>query len=238
MNKELIDRFDYFFFDLDGTLIDTEKLYFRFWKEASKFYGYELSDEEALSFQSLEKGEGHKKMKEYSNGLLDYDIVRQKRIELMNEYFLHHEIEVKEGAKEFLELLKKNNKHVYIVTSNAFSKAKKIIDNISFSNLIDDIISAKDVERGKPFPDVYLKACESINKKPSEVIVFEDSINGLLSSFKAGCFTVMIEDLTKYNDYFSFVDMHVSSFYDLFQTSLPGIGGCHPLDSWSHLDIM
>ena len=35
------------FFDLDGTLIDTEKLYFRFWKEGASFYGYEMSDEEA-----------------------------------------------------------------------------------------------------------------------------------------------------------------------------------------------
>ena len=67
----LIDKFEVYFFDLDGTLIDTEKLYFRFWKEASKFYGYELSDSEALSFQSLERNEGRRKMKEYSKFYFD-----------------------------------------------------------------------------------------------------------------------------------------------------------------------
>ncbi len=212
---KIIEKFDIYFFDLDGTLIDTEKLYFRFWKEASKFYGYELNDYEALSFQSLERNEGRKKMREYSNGLLNYDVVREKRIELMNQYLLIHPIEVKEGVFDFLRLLKEKNKKIYIVTANAYEKALKILKDTLLYPYVDAIISAKDVERGKPFPDVYLKGCAQIGCEPSNVVVFEDSKNGLLAASRAGCYTIMVEDLTKYNDDLSFVDGYISSFKEI-----------------------
>lgn len=213
--KRIIDNKEDFFFDLDGTLIDTEKLYFKFWKEASKFYGYELKDEEALSMRSLEEKSAIELFDKYSNGVLDYKITKLKRIELMNEYFINHPIEIKEGAKEFLLLLKKKNKKIYIVTANAIEKANKIIGEIGFINLIDGVISAKNVNRGKPYPDVYLYAVKKTNTNSNEAIVFEDSPNGLLSSSRAGLYTVMIEDMSKYDESMDYVDSYISSFIDL-----------------------
>ena len=71
------------------------------------------------------------------------------------------------------------------------------------------------MKRGKPFPDVYLKACETVNASPSEVVTFEDSPNGLLSSYRSGCFTLMVEDLTPYDESMDYVDAAVSSLREL-----------------------
>ena len=110
--KNKIKETKCFFFDLDGTLIDTEKVYFKYWKIASKLYGYELSDEEALNVRSLDGRIGKAFIEEISGGILDYTSVRNKRIEMMNEYFLTHPIEVKPYAIEFLELLRRSNKKI------------------------------------------------------------------------------------------------------------------------------
>ena len=213
--KKKIEESKILFFDLDGTLIDTEKLYFRFWKEASKFYGNELSDEEALNFRSRDPKSAAEYLKEIGKADLDYSKTKEKRIELMNEYFLTHPIEIKEGAIELLSKYKKEDKRIYIVTANKVEKAEKIIRSLNFMNLIDGIISAKDVQRGKPYPDVYLKACEVVGASPKDVVVFEDSPNGLLSSYRAGCFTLMVEDLTPCTEDMNYVDASVNSLREL-----------------------
>nr|MCR5185436.1 HAD family phosphatase [Bacilli bacterium] len=154
--KERIANTDYLFFDLDGTLIDTEPLYQRFWKEASKYYGYELSDEEELTFRSLDAYLGAIKIKEYSHGLLDYDQVKEMRIALMKEYFSNHEIIVKKDAIKFLKTLKEAGKHIFIVTANKVEKANNILLQTKLMPYVEGVISAKDVKRGKPYPDVFL----------------------------------------------------------------------------------
>ena len=213
--KQRLNDAEVIFFDLDGTLIDTEPLYYRFWKEASKFYGYELTHEEALKMRSRDKESAINFLEEVSNGLLDYYKVKEKRIELMSEYLLDHPIKLKEGALNILNILKNNNKKIYIVTANTVEKSERIINQVGFRNLVDEIISAKDVKRGKPFPDVFLYACECVHKEPKEVVVFEDSPNGLMSSHKAGCFTIMIEDMSIYTPEMDYVDAAISSWFDI-----------------------
>ena len=210
-----IDEVDTLFFDLDGTIIDTERLYFRFWKEAARFYGFELSDEQALSMRSRERTSAKEFFSEISNGQLDYLKVREKRIELMDEYFRTHKYQIKPGIVEFLYKSRVNGKKLYIVTANTKEKTERILKLLTLTKTFNGIISAVDVQRGKPFPFVYLEACSQVNKKPSEVVVFEDSPNGLLSSFSAGCFTVMIEDMTPYTEDMDYVDGVIESFAQL-----------------------
>ena len=62
--------------------------------------------------------------------------------------------------------------------------------------MFDAIICATMVERGKPFPDVYLYACAQIGRRPEECMAVEDSPNGVTAASAAGCRTVMVPDLT------------------------------------------
>ena len=213
--KKKIIEVETIFFDLDGVLIDTEKLYFRFWKEACLFYGFTLSDEDALSLRSRDAEDAKAFFNVIFDNKLDYYVAREKRIELMNEYFKTHPIELKSGAIAILTKLKQDNKKLYIVTANKVDKASKIMDSLHINGYFENIISAKNVERGKPFPDVYLKACAFVNKEPKDVIVFEDSPNGLKASHAAGCFTVMVEDLTPYTEDMDYVDGAISSLNEL-----------------------
>lgn len=213
--RQKINECETIFFDLDGTLIDTEPLYFRFWKESALFYGYEMSDQEALDMRSRDKEASIEALRKISNGLLEYEAVKAKRIELMDAYLANHPIKIKSGVVEFLEKLQSENKKLYIVTANTVQKASNIIKSLNLDRYFIDIISAKDVKRGKPYPYVYLKACEIVKIKSSDVVVFEDSPNGLKSSHYAGCFTIMVEDMSPFSEEMDYVDGAIKSFEEI-----------------------
>lgn len=213
--KKKIEETNCFFFDLDGTLIDTEKIYFKYWKIASKKYGYELSDEEALNMRSLDGRIGKEFIKEISDGILDYTEVRNERIKMMNDYFSFHPIEIKPFAIELLEFLRRKNKQIYIVTANSLEKSEGILNKTGLYKYVDGVVSTKEAKIGKPYPDAFLIACSKVNLPPKEVVVFEDSPNGLKASKAAGCYTVMVEDMSTYNETMDYVDASIKNFKEL-----------------------
>ena len=133
----------------------------------------------------------------------------------MSEYLESHPYEIKAGIIDFLSKNRLNSKKLYIVTANMVDKTEKILKDIKLENFFDGVISARDVERGKPYPFVYLEACRQVGSAPSEIVVFEDSPNGLLSSFSAGCFTVMVEDMSPFNETMDYVDGVIETFSQL-----------------------
>ena len=86
-------------FDMDGVVLDTEKLYTRFWQEAAQFYGYPMTKEQALGMRSLNRGVGEAKLKSYFGQSVDYEQVRNKRMELMDAFI------EREGTPEIKNLL-------------------------------------------------------------------------------------------------------------------------------------
>ena len=81
-------------FDMDGTLIDTEKYYRIFWPKALAHFGYEMSDEQALSMRSLGCPYAPKHLKEmFHDPNLDYDVIRAYRKKIMEEALQKNGIE-------------------------------------------------------------------------------------------------------------------------------------------------
>ena len=64
----------------------------------------------------------------------------------------------------------------------------------------DVIVGGDMIEKSKPAPDIYLKACELLGVAPRECYAVEDSYNGLISAFDAGLKPVMVPDMLPYND--------------------------------------
>ena len=72
-------------FDMDGTLIDTEKYYRIFWPKALEAYGYTMTDEQALTMRSLGRPFAPRQLKDWYGEDFDYYVVRDKRKEMMEE---------------------------------------------------------------------------------------------------------------------------------------------------------
>ncbi len=181
-------------FDMDGTLIDTEKYYRRFWKEAFAFYGMELTDEQALSLRSLGSPYSAPFLRSIFGPELDVEKVRAKRRELMEAHLEKVGIALKPGALEILKYLKEQGIPTAVATATEPVRAKKYLTELGLYEYFDDVVSATTVSRGKPAPDVYAYTCKQLDKKPSECMAVEDSPNGVMSAYRAGCKVVYIPD--------------------------------------------
>lgn len=84
-----------------------------------------------------------------------------------------------------------------IVSSSDPLIINKHLNYYFLNEYISDVVSAKEVTRGKPYPDIYLYLSKKFNIKPEEILVVEDSPNGILSAKSAGCKTIMIPDLSE-----------------------------------------
>ncbi len=181
--------------DMDGVILDTEKLYVRFWCEAANFYGYPMQKHHALSIRSMARPFAIERLKDYFGEDFDYHAVHQKRIELMDQYIEQNGIEAKDGAEELLQYLQDNGYRVALATATAPDRTRRYLERLGLYGYFDEIVCASMVAKGKPEPDIYLYAAEKLGLAPAECIALEDSQNGIRSASSAGCKTVMVPDL-------------------------------------------
>lgn len=182
-------------FDMDGTLVDTEKYLIAYLEKAGKLCGYPMTREDALSLRSLAPEYAAPAMKKRFGENFDFEKVRRCRIELMKKAKLP--VECKPGAEEVLDLLKERKIRTAVATSSAEEKAKRVLTQAGLYDSFTCVICAPDMKHGKPMPDVYLYACHVLGEKPEECMAVEDSPNGVLAAYRAGLRTVMVPDLTE-----------------------------------------
>lgn len=184
-------------FDMDGVLIDTEKWLNIYWRQAAEEAGFAVTKEDALSIRSLAAKYAEPFLKEKFGEKFDYHAIRARRKELMREHIRQHGIEKKAGVDETLNFLLEHGIKTAVATATDLERTKQYLCEIGIYDKFDKIVSAVNVENGKPAPDVYLYACEQIKENPKDCIAVEDSPNGILSAYRAKLSVVMVPDLTK-----------------------------------------
>lgn len=182
-------------FDMDGLMLDTESLLLRFWCEAAHELGYPMEKEHVLSIRSLAAKYAIPKLQGYFGEEFDYYQVRSRRLQLMNAYIEEHGIEKKKGVEELLVYLKEQGYKTAVATATDMERTKRYLTKVDLYKYFDKIVCASMVENGKPAPDIYVKAAEELALVPEECVALEDSPNGILAAYRAGCFPVMVPDL-------------------------------------------
>lgn len=184
-------------FDLDGTLIDTEKIYHIAWPKAIADMGYTLTEEMFLSLRSLGRPFAPAKFKEWFGDDFDYDRARAIRKQYFNDYVKAHGIARKTGAVELLTYLREKKIMTAIATATDPERANQYLNMTELSGYFDRIISATMVDEGKPSPKVYAYACEQLGLSPGECVAVEDAPNGIRSAYGAGMQVIMVPDLSQ-----------------------------------------
>jgi HAD superfamily hydrolase (TIGR01509 family) len=121
-----------------------------------------------------------------------------------------------EGVSNFIKDLRTNNIICAIVTSSNMNKIDSVRKKINnFEVFFDYIVTSEMFERSKPDPEPYLKAAQLANASSDECIVFEDSLNGIMSAKNAGMFTIGITTTNEVTKIKNLCDYTIDNYKEL-----------------------
>lgn len=183
-------------FDMDGLMIDTERLLVKYWLEAAHYYGYPMKREHILGIRSLAAKHAIPKLQAEIGDDFDYYKVRMLRLKLMNEHIEQYGVDEKPGLGELLDYLKEHQYLTAVATATDPERTQRYLGSLDRLRYFDQIVCASMVENGKPAPDIYIEAAARLQVPPAECMALEDSPNGILSAFRAGMKPVFVPDLT------------------------------------------
>lgn len=181
-------------FDLDGVIIDTEKLYTRFWAEAANALGWPMTREQALQLRSLGAAQGQPKLEAFFGPGVSYAAIRARRIELMEAHIEANGVEEKPGVRELLVFLKEQGIPCAITSSSSIPVIRRHLGSLGLLDHFTVLCSGKDVPNGKPAPDIYLYGAECIGIPAEACLAVEDSPAGIEAAWRAGCMAVIVPD--------------------------------------------
>ena len=187
-------------FDMDGVVIDSERLFTRFWIESAADLGFPMTREQALQLRSRRREQGIEKMEAFFGPAANFDEIRAHRIELMEAHIARYGVDEKPGIRELLALLKEKGIPCAITSSSALAVVRERLGRLGILEGFTALCSGKDVPNGKPFPDIYLAGAAAIGVAPERCLAIEDSPTGLEAAWRAGCMGVFVPDQDQPDD--------------------------------------
>lgn len=179
------EKFDGYIFDMDGSLVDSMWVWTAIDREFLGRHGYEVPE----NFQKDLGGMSLKEMSYYFKKRFSLPSSPEEIQEEWNRmafYKYQHEVPLKPGAGEFLAWIKKNRIRTGIATSNSRRLVDALLESLRLSGFFSAVITGDEVERGKPDPEIYLKASGKMGISPDRCLVFEDIVPGLQAGLAAG----------------------------------------------------
>jgi HAD superfamily hydrolase (TIGR01509 family) len=176
--------------DLDGTLIESERRWEAARRDVTESAGGGWRDDAQPSMMGLSTPEWIAYMQEELGAALGADEIRQRVLERMKSSY-REQLPLVEGAEESVRGLAARWP-LAVASSSPRELIELVLELAGLRECFDEVISSEEVPRGKPAPDVYLRACELLRSLPSHTAAIEDSGAGVRSAVAAGMPVVLI----------------------------------------------
>lgn len=180
-------------FDMDGLLLDTERLSNIAWVEAGKNLGIDIT----YNILRRIKGGNIKNAESVLKSFLDEEkceklISEKKRIQM--RVVEEEGIRLKKGVLELLTFLKKRKMKTAVATSTGKEIAARELKDTDIYEYFDGFVFGDEVKNGKPNPEIFLAACKKFDVVPENAVVLEDSVLGLKAAVSGGIRCIVVED--------------------------------------------
>jgi len=204
-----------FIFDMDGVLIDSPKIIQKTFAEILKEDGVDFNEE------NIGRYLGHSikdmlKIWEKDYGIKGYNIQEfSRRCGKKELEILKKDVKPDERVIKFLKDAKFKGIKLAVATSSLKWRAIEILNFLNIKDMFDAIVSAEDVEKHKPEPDVFLEAAKRLNENPQNCIVFEDAKNGVEAARRSNMKVIAIKNGICSEEDLKDADMIINNFSEI-----------------------
>ena len=183
-------------FDMDGTLLDTQAIAIPAWEYAGRQQGITGMGEHIPNVCGMNVDGSSAYLAENFKGIDVALFCKTAR-----EYIIsNREIKYKKGAETLLLFLKENGIPMAIASGSSRESIMHHLNELGITDLFSVCVGGKDVQNGKPAPDVFLLAAQKMGVDPKDCFVFEDSNNGIRAGYAAGMKCIGIPDVAQFSD--------------------------------------
>ena len=201
-------------FDMDGVIVDSNPYHKISLQQFCQRHGYDLSEEQLKS-----KIYGRTN-KDWIPALFDQPLSQEEISRYGNEKealfrdLFSDDIALLPGLKDFLGMLQGNSIPMAIATSAPRDNVDFVFEKTGIKDFFPIVLDESHISKGKPDPEIYLKACEALQMPPGQCVVFEDSLSGVKSGLDAGTKVIAVTT-THTRQEFNGVALAVPDFADL-----------------------
>ena len=180
-------------FDMDGVILDSERLAHAAWREFASADG--LSDIDRLYADSMGRSEEEiAVLFRERYGFDGYPEFRERVLSWSTDHVSGGIIPLRKGARELLDFLREHGIRTGLATATERVIAQKELTDTGVWDSFDFVVTGDQVSNCKPDPEIYLKACELLGVRPEETYGVEDGRNGILALHAAGMPAILAED--------------------------------------------
>lgn len=202
--------------DLDGLLIDSEKIYHE--------VGYWMTEQlgKVLTKEIIAKQMGRRPYESldiYRRELGITSHTTQELVDWRDELMIEayrNGIELMPGAAELISAAKDYFK-MAIATGSTKNLVDIVVEKLDFAPLMQHVQASDGLKNGKPAPDIFLECARQIGEDPENCIVLEDSENGCIAGQKAGCYVIGVPTIYTRHQDFSSADVVVGDLFEAWE---------------------
>lgn len=187
-------------FDVDGTLLDTERIYMQAWKDAAAELGYVITDALLRKTRAINVKDAARIFEADIGNGFSYDKTRAVRVRIAEEIIKRESPILKPGVTELLDWLTEKGIRLSVASSTHLKGTQEHLAESRILDRFEVVVGGDMVTKGKPNPDIFLKAAELLGVEPSECIVVEDSPAGIRAAVSAGMKAVLVPDQAAITD--------------------------------------
>lgn len=182
-------------FDMDGLMIDSERVTFEGYQEMLKKMNLTMSEDFYITLLGKPiKGIYQRFYDVYGQDFPIESVIKDVH-QYMAERFEKEGVPLKKGLIPLLEYLKAYHYKTIVATSSNRDRVDNILQSADIEKYFDDSICGDEVTKGKPNPEVFLKSCQKLGVNVDEAIVLEDSEAGIQASHAANIKVICIPDM-------------------------------------------
>jgi HAD superfamily hydrolase (TIGR01509 family) len=179
--------------DMDGLLVDSERMERRVWRLAAQEMRIELSDERFATFVGHSGDRNDALLRHYFGESFDVPRFRALCHRGMRDLVASEGVTLRPGAREWLAFVSALEIPLGLATSSGPAAVHERLGDLL--HLFDAVATRADVEHGKPHPDLYLEAARRLGIAPETALAVEDSPAGTQAALAAGMRVIVIPDL-------------------------------------------